>query len=520
MAHRTTLFILALSIFLSTHSNVDAQSTAITWGTAMKNETEEATLFTNSTASMKYDILGRKENEIYVLATKVSVLYRSNEYFFEKYSKDKLELLLRKPLLLNDPTMKDVQMAHVGFVNGKVIAFISGTIKKTKNKVLFAKEIAADGAFGAASYTLDELGNEKAHKEDEFMVALSSDNQKILTYRMGNSQDDKPKEFIVKVYDPSFKELSKSSYIFSHQNEYTSIVKGWVGKSGNAHILIKTNKGDPKKFLEYRLISYFLDTKKGAEHLLGAPGKYIGGINGTLDSLDNLIFGGFYSDVAKTGSADGDKLTGAFYTRVDRTSKEIVKNEFNPLSSATIKQLNFGKLNAPIFQFNQLNLYLENNGNLFVFADQGYAFAPKSLSYATVFDNNILLVKFNKEGKMILEKPIEKAQKSVNNSTYSGYGYFYCNQKISFLFMDHPSNVNAFSKKIEMMDDLKKANLVYVSIEAQGELKKEVVKSFSLGELFYRPNKEKPEFQLGPNELLLYTEKGNQYKFGKLVLKQ
>ncbi len=508
-------FFAVIILFVLYHNNSFSQTASVSWGKEITNEAEPGNILSPATVRMSYQVIGHEGSEIFVIATKLEIFTFKKEYFFEKYSTSTTDLLLHKKLEFVDPGLKEktVNFINAELVNGKIIAFADISDKKLKKKWVFAQEINRDGTFAASSIKLDEI--DYFTNPSEFLITFSKDKSKVLCCRTGSLNLELPsKACVFKVFDANFKELWANTYDLKHKSQDTQIRNTLVDDAGNAHMLIRTRDSYHEKYIEYKLVSFYSDIKKFKEYTLGAPNKYLSAINTDFDKEGNIVCVGLYANVETTNYAKDDRLNGAFYIKIDRNTKEINKNEYTALNINTIKQLDFGIKNAPIYQFASPNIVFDKEGNITLCTDQYYYSSSLGMSS----NYNIIAVKLNTEGKIIWEKYISKAQKETLIDVHISYAYIYFNNNIYFIFNDHPSNLNQVtSQKVSVINKFDKSILVLVQLNDKGELKKEIITKSD--DKYLQPVIDKPTFQIGSNEFMIFVEKGNKYKFGKMVLK-
>jgi hypothetical protein len=503
-----------IAILIITSAGLKAQ-TVIKWSKEMKNDANHGSVATNATAILSYDIIGNDKDEIFVISTKKGL--SKDEYFFQKYSKANLDLIVSKQLDFTNPVSSEVQFIKAVYMKGKIFVFTQAHNKKAKTKWAYAQEISQTGELRPVS-EIYKNENQKYSEDVFFDIRISDDSEKLLCYKKEYHMTESPTQpCSFKVFDNNLKELWEATYEVQYKNYDASIQNAWIDNTGNAHMLIKTRDSYKEKTAGYRTISYFMDTKQFKEFNMEIENKSLRAVNCFIDKENNLICSGFYCDAEKTNSTKGDKLDGAFYIKVDAKTKEISNKEFNVLNKNTIAQLDIGKLNSPSYQFGKLNIIgNEADRSITLFAEQSYISNSPGLSYSTFFNYNILVVEINPEGKIIWEKIIPKAQKTISRETYSSYSFTHSNNRLYFIYNDNTSNITEMDvKKISLMDALDKSSAVLVQLDGKGEMQKEELFNTGKAGLIFVSAATK---QISPSEVIIYAENQNVYKFGNIVL--
>jgi hypothetical protein len=386
-------------------------------------------------------------------------------------------------------------------------------------------------------------------------IQLSPNEEKLMLLHEHAGDRTKPVRTEMAVYNA---ELKKDwSYVaeLPYTHQYFELMDGKLDNDGKVHLMGRLNNKkrevaeQNKPLDQFEVLSYGSQGKTKQTTLTSENGHLTDlilemGIDG------ELICAGFYTEndskssgITGTYVAKLDPLTyektninhsrfteellyeGASKKQKKSLDKKSKKGDQPELSDYRIDQIHIHYDGSFALVAEQKNYgsrtstsYLPNPGPQGAVAGQGQ---PMTQTSTTRFFSyrNLLVAKFDPHGNSQWTSKILKNQSSQNDyGFYSSYAVGLHNDKMYFIFNDHPDNFHFDEKKGVQAFGLKlgkKAPLSIVEIDSEGNSKKSLLAISGDLKVIARPTIFK---QLTNGEMLLYGKLKGRQRYGKLTM--
>jgi hypothetical protein len=249
----------------------------------------------------------------------------------------------------------------------------------------------------------------------------------------------------------------------------------------------------------------------------------------------NILCGGFYSDQGLYS------INGSYFLVYDSDTKELLKESTKEFGidfvtegmtdrqeKKTKKKENKGK-DAEMYEYDLDNFIMREDGGGVLVAEQywvkvvtttstdsqGHTHTHTTYHY---YFNNIIVISIDPDGEIEWTQKIIKTQHTVNESGYySSYAMAIVNDKLYFIFNDHPKNL-LYTKGARVYSYNRKHNMVsIVEIDGNGNKNKGILIAEDDLETISVPRISE---QVSKDELILYSMKKKYNQFIKLKFKE
>jgi hypothetical protein len=522
-------------LFILLSSPLFAQVYEATWGNEIVNPRKT---FVNG-------IVGGDEEHFYVFRrAHVSLFFSKPKLILEKYSKEDLSLVYSRELKLTSVKSKKVHFEQIFCLKGKIILFTSFYDKATEMNTAFAQEIDENGKISKEFVEVDQIKVSSKRNNGNFAFALSDDSTRILVYHNPPFEKYADEKFSYKLFDTEMNLIWEKKFSLPFKDKNFTIGSYEVDNDGNVHMLarivlpntetgLKKIKQALNPSYSFRVISYYhkQDEIKDFELALptkGSAKKYVNDITFNVNSKGDVICAGFYGNKAGSG------INGAFYMRVDRSTREVVADgykEFGKDFLGEFMSARKAKKNKGLYNYDLKYLITREDGSATLIAEQYYVVVVCSTNPKTgqrtcsyhYYYNDIIAVNVNSAGAIDWCTKIPKRQHSVNDGGYySSFIFSLKDHNMFFMFNENPRNMkppkkgSSKSSRVYYMNKPRKSVAVVVSLDAQGSTQKETLFSSKEAKFILRP---KVHYRLGGNETVIYSEKHrlfqkSKYRFG------
>jgi hypothetical protein len=287
-----------------------------------------------------------------------------------------------------------------------------------------------------------------------------------------------------------------------------------------------SNKNNVKNTGKYILYSYNRNERLFNESSLSLNGKYITSATMKSDTLGNLYLIGLFS---KTRSFS---VSGAFYLKSDMASGNLLEKGFSSFDQDLLRQfISEKKIRSEkeLDSFDIKDLFVDSLGRVILIAEQYYVSSttytdPRTghIIYTYYYHyNDILLVKFNKTGRIIWGKRIPKEQKTLDKTGYfESYAAIAKGNRLAIAFNDNPRNIeyNPDPKDIVIyeMDDPSEAVAVLVRFIDDVGGDKQVLFDSKEADYIFNPN---IFYRIDEERLIMFAQGYKNYRFIRVNMK-
>lgn len=503
----------------------------VLWGDEQK-ESKKSTLS---------DIVGYNDDGFYTLKTKGSYFGGSTitlEHYNNKVKRTKeVELILKEG-------KKDKNFEFIVQLNDELYLFTSFLNKKLQKNYLFFQSINKKTLqLNNDLEKIAEISYTRKWNSDygNYDYSLSRDSSKLIVYYNLPFEEDEPEKFGFHVFDMNMEEIWSRNIELPYSDELFRIISHRLDNYGNVHVLGKkyekkakdTRKGEVN--YKHHILSYYDNQSNMKEYIVDVPGKYLNEMQIEVDDDRELICAGFYSNVSSNG------VDGTFFLKIDSQSKKLIVKNFKEFDqdfltqNLTVKEEKKAAKKAAkgkdteMFNYDLDKIILKDDGGVTLIGEQYFVRVKTTTStnasgHTTTktryyyYYNDIIVVDIDSKGDILWAEKIAKRQRTIDdNGFFSSYVLSISNNKLYFVFNDHPENLYGNkSGKYETFRGGKDALIVLVEMDDRGKQTREALFTVKDADIITRPVVCE---QISPNELILYGQRKKTHRFAKVTFK-
>ncbi|AHM59696.1 hypothetical protein D770_07165 [Flammeovirgaceae bacterium 311] len=523
------LFLLLGSCLQSVQAQSRSEGLSILWGNPQQ-ESKRSTLA---------DVIGHDESGFYALRLKVGAFYGINSKFsLEHYDNSMNKTRTVEVDLETDNKKRSLeQIVHY---NNRLFIFTSLADQKSKQKKLFLQPISKTSLQPVGEpqqiSSIDYTGYSKGNSGN-FGFSVSSDSTKFLVFYNLPYDQGENERFGFHVLDWEMKQLWEKQIELPYQEELFEVDRYKVDNAGNIHLLGRLfnekrklkRKGEPN--YKYQVLSYRDNGSSLTDYAVEIPGKFLNDMQIAILPNQDIICAGFFSP-ARTNS-----ISGSYFLTIDAKTKQVKKQSFKDFdadfltenmregkAAATKEKIEKGK-SVELYEFDLDDLVLREDGGAMLVGEQYFirvmtTYSPNggiSSTKTQYHYNNIIVVNINPQGEIEWAHQIPKRQRTVNDGGfYSSYTMAVVQDKLYFIFNDHPKNLIAKQGQVyNMRLTGNDAIVVMVEMDSQGNQTRRPLFKASDASVIIRP---KVCEQLTNQEVVIFGQRRRLQRFAKISL--
>lgn len=531
MKNTRNLF-LSLLAGIMTMSAALAQQNTITWGQELKWDRKSSLLKTLGKDSKYIFIL--KEHRKYILSSSKSDL------LVMKYDANTMNLLNEVPLKFNNiKTDKKQNFEGIYVCKNKRLLFSSFYDKDTKINTAYAQQLDENYNVAGEQVKIDEIQGQSKMKSGSYSIILSNDSTKFLV--VNNPPYDKynNEKFHFKVYSNDLKLLSSRDIVLPYLDKKFSTEEYELADDGTIYMLARIDldrkereKGDAKYYMNVLAIQ---PDEGGTvkEFELKLDKKRLSNVHFKQDVAGNaLLCAGYYTDLTK----DDYYYHGLFYFKINNKTKEVESQLFKEFKTIFnedfIAKKVFDKGRGLDLRYEIKDIVRRDDGGVYIVSEYTHDYSittTDSKGFTRTTNHyergNILVFNMDAKGDLARYSLIKKAQHTVNDGGfYLSYALQLINNKLYFIYNDHPKNLLPSPKKIRTMSNPRRSLAFLTEVDESGNVNK----------LFFQKTKENkfiilPQFleKISSNEAFIFSFQSNgtflnfappKLKMGKLSI--
>lgn len=493
----------------------------ITWG-------EE---FKVSKKNVLSDILGSDESGFYALRTEIRW---KGGLIFEHYNRE-MNLTQSVEFKLD----KGHFLVEVLFLNDEFKILSSKIDKDEKVNVLYVQTLdkKSFGTKGSMKQIASiDYSDFNKRNSGSFSYIISRNKSKILIYYALPYEKKTSDNVGMAVFDTDFNMLWEKIADLPYEEELFDVTDFDITDKGEVYMLSKlykdkaknTRKGKPN--YDFLVLNYTRSSTKAREFNVQIEGKYLTDMSITVNENNDIICAGFYSENG-TYSVEG-----SYFLKINGKTKSIETRNFEKFGIDFItqnltekqekkakKRESKGKSNE-LYRYDLDKIILKEDGGAILVGEQYFVREHTTtvsngnggVSTRTTYHyyyNDIIVINFDAKGEMIWTEKIAKRQHTVNdNGYYSSYVLSVVDDRLFFIFNDHPKNLLELKgNKLSNFRGGKNSMVVLVEVDSDGRQVKEALYSTKDEATFTRPKVCK---QINNNELILFAIRRKSNKFG------
>lgn len=397
----------------------------------------------------------------------------------------------------------------------------------TENNLLVAKgRVANDG--DADVIEIGSVGYKRAKQKGSFDFVESKNHTKLLVVESPPIEKYNMERFRLTMFNDSLNKLWTKEIKLPYLDQEFNIINSKVDGHGNVFlltthkdILSKQNNNRRLSRKNYTVLVYSEDKNKLKEFDIRLKDKWVSGLNMSFNRDGDVMVGGFYNDTKVEGAL------GSFYLTIDKDSIVIKNKSLSPFGQGFIDQLVPGRqqsknIGLEDFQFD--NFVIGKDGCSYMTAEQYFVRTSSYFDQRTGVTNytyyyhynDIVVVKFGLDGKVLWTKKVAKKQVTMNdNGDYSGYVVVPRNDGICLLYNDHLKNfVENDEEAIRTMNNPQRSITAMVTINKNGAINKKPL--FDLEEQGTIILPEIGEY-INAQKFVIYTKQSRVFRFASIA---
>ncbi len=540
--NKSVLFcVFFLTLTFNGKAQYEASPTQITWGQELKQP--------SSTILSK--IIGSDNEGFYTLRnyTAERTIGGTHNIFLEYYNK---KMDLKKAQKIDTRFKgKDRDLEDVIKLGNQLWLLTSFNNEAKKKNYLFAQSITLKTLSLKKNITkIGEIDTKNRNKEGFFAHHISRDSNTILIYNGLPYKKGEPEQFSLNVFDNQFNPKWQKDVVMPYRDDLFAVKEYKVDNNGNVHLLGKQyldkNRGRGKLNYQYVIITYKGDGSKPSQYKIKLDDKFITDFTFEIANDNTLICSGFYSELG-IGS-----IGGTYFFKIDPDSKKVYAKNFKKFDfdfltehltdrrkEKLIEAEKEGETNrsAELPEYALDHIILRNDGGALLVAERYFVYERNNTfndpyyGGFNSFNNNrfnnritnyyyhyedIIIVNIDPKGNIQWTSRIPKRQVSTNDGGYlSSYAMSIAKDKIYFVYNDNAKNLDPNIKRKDKLYSYNGSRSVVTlaQLNTSGDLKYFPLFSSRQADVSTRPKVCK---QTGKNEMVIYGERGQKYKFAKV----
>jgi len=448
--------------------------------------------------------------------------------FLEQYDLKTLTLVnsTELPLVMNSG--EDIKVETSWMVNDFIWIFTSFYNRKIDSLFSYSQQFYLDGSQRGKRVLIDKIYVQSKKYIGDIDFVLSVDSNNVLATYTPPVNKYEFEERSLKMLDKNNHALWIENIELSHPSEYFQILKRVVPDSSHIYFLgvaysnrvNASNKGHVKNTGKYMLFNYNLGERTLNEAQLALNGKYITSATMTVDKDKNLYIIGLYS---RTRSFT---VSGAFYLKLDMKSGEVIEKGFSDFDKELLRQFISDKKvrnEKELDSFEIRELFIDSIGQVTLVAEQYYITTttytdPRSghVIYTYYYHfNDVLIVKFGKDGRIMWGHRLPKQQQSLDDrGYYSSYAAVAYKDKLHIVYNDNPKNLqynpDGGMTSIWQMDDPQKSVAVLSTFIGDKGGERRILFDAKEADYIFNPN---IIYRIDENNIILFAQGWKNYRF-------
>jgi len=483
--------------------------------------------------------------------------------FVEYYDKNKMRLKKSVELDLKFKN-KRRDFEDILVAGGNMYFLTSFNNQAKKKNYLFAQKVNKTTLRPSKQLTkLAEVDTKNLYQEGGFRHHLSKDTSKILLYSMLPKKKRQPERFSLQVFDNQLTPIWEKEVQLPFNDENFTVQEYKVDNEGNVYMLGMIHEGgkamkkDDKPNYQYVVLAYRNNGNAVEEYKVKLNKKFITDLTFRVDNSGDLIFSGFYSDKGTYS------VKGTYFFRLNPETKEIYNKNLkafdfqflteylsdNKVAKAK-KSAKKGKT-PELYRYALDDLILRSDGGAVLVAEQyyvqrrnnnndfygyggglygygapGIGFRNRSNFYNNNFYadeyeyyyNDIIVVNIQPNGEIEWTARIPKQQISTNDGGYfSSYAMSIVKDKFYFVFNDNIKNYEPKKNPDKWYSYTGRNSVITLAeVNKDGAVDLQPLFGETEASIITRPKVCK---QVGRNDMIIYGERGRNFRFGNLVFK-
>ncbi|MEL7222028.1 MAG: hypothetical protein AAGJ93_11965 [Bacteroidota bacterium] len=499
---RLQLTILLLGCLVSgAHAQMDDIPAQLSWGSTQKapNGSRLAKIITagNWGASvLRYQPGGGFSREAYWL-----------EHFDARMAlKGRYELEL--------PQRPRADLEDIISLGGQLYILLSRPTTEGDASRVYARPLSSSAQVTGSEILLADLPRDEKFRRRQFDLEYSRDSSTFLLYNQLPPQKGGPEEFTLRVFDDRFQLLWSRDVVLPYRDRGFNVLAYKVDPEGNVFLLgrQKAEANGKKLAPMFTLFSYTSQGREEIEYKITLDDIDIHSLRFEVAGNGDVVCGGLYAPEGKKESQ------GICHIRINPLTREAYQIDLVPFPIDFLAETQHIK---GLEAFRLRDLTLRSDGGIVVVAEQYYwqrAAITTARGYdqgdATVY-NDIVVANLAPDGTYSWLRNIPKKQETFDDQgVFSSFVQATVKDRFYFLFNDNRNNFQPDKSRIYNFD--RHESVIKLSeINRAGEQTTVPLFVNEDAGIMALPRRCR---QVGARTILIYGEKGREYRLGLLRL--
>ncbi|WP_420581001.1 hypothetical protein [Reichenbachiella sp.] len=432
-------------------------------------------------------------------------------------------------------------------VNDRLFIFTAQINIKSKKYVLFRQEVDKTTLRPQVRVKIAELEMRKGISTarmsaiqkytGQFVFRTSQDKSRLLIQGIKAVDKNEIGQMTAYVFDEDL-ELNWSREIqLPFNSDLFDLKEVRIDEKSNVYFLgkkyfeVKKNYRKGKPNFNYQLFSYRKNGQEECVYPIKLDDKFIVDMDLQVSALGDVFVAGFYSE---EDAALG--VAGTYVLKFDGESNQLVSSTTQVFDIGFItahmsagdersaRKKNAKGKSVELEWLRTTEIVLKEDGGVVLIGEQQYVEVKTmtsggmSSSYTKFNFNDIILINVSKKGEQVWAKSIPKKQRTTDDGgDFSSYGLVVAENKMFFIYNDHPLNkVPEKNTNIYTFDRSKDSMVRMVVVDTDGNMKRTELFSSRETNLLTKPSAAE---KISDRKVLLLGQRRKQGGFGVLTLK-
>lgn len=425
---------------------------------------------------------------------------------------------------------------NVAKIGGKLYLFTSFHNQAQKKNYLFYQSLSKRLNPSKSLTKIAEIDTRNLSNTGEFNLLISEDSTKVLLYNQLANKKREPEQFALRVLDDQLSLLWSRDIILPYNDQQFAVEDYRIDESGNVYLLgVLFNDGvrERRRGLpnyEYVILAYTEGGKADQEYRIDVKAKFITDLTFRIANDGSLTCAGFYSEKGTYS------IKGTCFFQLDPVSKKVANLNFQEFDfqfrtefldnraqrrAARAESTGNPEREAELSRFSLDELILRSDGGAVLVAEQYYVFERTyrywdgSLRFDYFYHyNDIIVANIRPDGSIEWASRIPKRQETVNDGGYfSSYAMSIVRDRLYFIFNDNSRNFDGSSGRLHNFNG-RNSIITLAELNKDGQL--------DMYPLFHNRDAgtiTRPKIckQVGSRRMLVYGERGRNYRFAELT---
>lgn len=425
----------------------------------------------------------------------------------------------------------------VAMIGGQLYLFTSFNNQAQKKNYLFYQKVSKRLQASKDLVMISEVEAPNKAREGAFNLVISGDSSKVLLYSQLPYQKKDPERFAISVFDNQMNKLWSRDIILPYSDQQFGVEDYRIDEQGNVYLMgvlyvdgvRERRRGRPN--YQYVILAYTQQGEDVQEYHVALENKFITDLAFRIANDGNLVCAGFFSEKGAYS------VKGTCFFKLNARTKEIYNLNFKEfdfefrtefmrpaeLRRASRAEASGDANRAPeLYRFSLDELVLRSDGGAVLVAEQFFVFerAYRYWDGTLRFDyfynyNDIIVVNIQPDGGIEWATRIPKRQETMNDGGYySSYAMSIVRDRLYFIFNDNSRNFADDGSGRLYNFNGRNSIVALAELRKDGQLRMYPLFNNRDAEVLTRPKICK---QTGSRRMMVYGERGRQYRFAELV---